>query len=658
MFAFSVFDIESLRMFDFVRKHTKILMGLMFLLIIPSFVLVGIDGYNSFREKGAVVARVAGLDITQTDWDSAHKNEVDRVRESMPALEIKLLDSPEARYATLERLVRDRVLVAAADKLKLVTSDARLARDLQQNPAIAGLRRPDGSLDLERYRQLVGSQGMTPDMFEAQVRADLSSRQVLVGVSGSGFTPPNLAKVALNAFFEKRDIQVARFAPADFSGKFTLADADLETYYKRNEAMFQAPEQANIEYVVLDLDAIKKTLTVSESDLKTYYEQNAARLSGQEERRASHILISAPKTANAADRQKARAKADEIASAARKAPESFSELARKNSQDSGSAPNGGDLDFFARGAMVKAFEDVAFRMKKGEISDVVESEFGYHVILLTDIKAPKVRSFDEIRAQLEADLKKQQAQRKFAEAAEAFTNGVYEQSDSLKPVADRLKLEVQTFRNLTRRPADGATGPLTNPKFLNAVFSPDAIEKKRNTEAVETSANQLVSGRILQYIPARTKPFSEVKDAVRTRLAAERGAELARKEGELKLAAWRASPTSAELSAALVVSRDQAQRQPMKVVETALRVDTGVLPVFAGVDLGPQGYAVVRVNKVIAPEPTTEALNLQNLKQYDQLWGSAEGQAYYNVLKERYKAKISVAKPVPSNATIQVPTNQ
>ena len=235
-------------MFDFVRKHTKIMMGLMFLLIIPSFVLFGLEGYNRSQNKGVAVARVAGRDITQAEWDFAHKNEIDRVRESMPTLDVKLLDSPEARYATLERLVRDRVLVAASDKLKLVTSDARLARDLQQNPTIAGLRRPDGTLDMERYRQLVGSQGMTPDMFEAQVRADLSSRQVLAGMSGSGFTPAAEANVALNAFFEKREVQVARFTPADFAGKVVLTDAEMEAFYKRNEALFQAPEQANIEY--------------------------------------------------------------------------------------------------------------------------------------------------------------------------------------------------------------------------------------------------------------------------------------------------------------------------------------------------------------------------------------------------------------------------
>ena len=225
--------------------------------------------------------------------------------------------------------------------------------------------------------------------------------------------------------------------------------------------------------------------------------------------------------APAADRAKAKAKADELLAALRKAPDSFAEAAKKNSQDPGSAPNGGDLDFFARGAMVKPFEEAAFALKKGEISNVVESEFGYHIIKLTDIKAPKQRSFDEMKAEIEADVKKQQAQKKFAESADAFTNGVFEQSDSLKPVADRLKLTIRTATNLTRQPAPGVTGVLANPKFLNAIFSPDSVEKKRNTEAVETASSQLVSGRITQYTPARTLPLAEVKERVRERLTAQ-----------------------------------------------------------------------------------------------------------------------------------------
>ena len=650
MFAFSVFDNESLRMFDLVRKHTKIMMGLMFLLIIPSFVLFGLEGYNRAQNKGTVVARVDGLEITQAEWDFAHKNEVDRVRESMPTLDVKLLESPEARYATLERLVRDRVLAAAATKLKLVTPDARLARDLQQNPTIASLRKPDGALDMDRYRQLLATQGMSPEMFEAQVRADLSSRQVLAGVSGSGFAPAADANLALSALLQRREVQVARFMPADFSAKVVVSDGDIEAFYQQNPALFQAPEQATIEFVVLDLDTIKKSLVVNEADLRTYYEQNAGRLSGQEERRASHILINAPKTASAEDRKKARAKAEEVLGSARRSPDSFADLARKNSQDTGSAPNGGDLDFFARGAMVKPFEEAVFAMKKGDISDIVETEFGYHIIRLTDIKVPKTRSFEDMRAQLETELKKQQAQRKFAEVADAFTNGVYEQPDSLKPVAERLKLDIQTANNITRTPAAGASGVLASPKLLSAVFAPDSVEKKRNTEAVETAPNQLVSARIVQYTPARTKPLAEVRDAVRARLVAERSAELARKEGAAKLAAWQSNPSSAELPASLTVSREQTQQFPGKLIDAALRADASALPALVGVDLGLQGFAVVRVNKVIAYEPPNEAVKRQHLNQYSQLWSAAETLAYFNDLKARFKAEILVAKPAATAA--------
>ena len=362
-------------MFDFVRKHTKIVMVLLFLLILPSFVLLGLDGYNSSKDQSAKVAKVDGKDITQSEWDRVHQREVDQLRNSMPNLDPKLMDSPEARYASLERLVRDRVIAAAADKFKLATSDQRLARELQQSPEIASLRRPDGSLDMERYRQLLSSQGMSPEMFEANVRTDLSNRQVLVGIGASGFSSNSAADTVLNAYFEKREIQLARFNAADYAAKLNPTDAELEQFYKANEKLFQAPEQASIEYLVLDVDAVKKDLTVNEADLKTYYEQNAQRLSGAEERRASHILIASPKSAPAADREKARAKAQELLALVKKSPDTFADVARKNSQDPGSAPNGGDLDFFARGSMVKPFEDAAFAMNKGSISDVVESEF-------------------------------------------------------------------------------------------------------------------------------------------------------------------------------------------------------------------------------------------------------------------------------------------
>ncbi|MEO5795015.1 MAG: SurA N-terminal domain-containing protein [Rhodoferax sp.] len=632
-------------MFDFVRKHTKIMMGLMFLLIIPAFILVGgKESFRRFNEGGDTVAKVAGQEIKQVDWDNAHRNEVQRILAAQPGTDPKLLDSPEARYATLENLVQQRVLAAAADKFHLVTSDSRLARSLQEDPTIASLRNPDGSLDMARYSQLLAAQNMTPAMFEARVRTDLSQRQVVAGVAATAFSSGAEADVALNALFEKREVQVALFKTADFAAKVNPTDAELEAWYKDHPALFQAPEQATIEYAVLDLDAVKKGIQPNEQDLKTYFKENADRLAGKEERRASHILINAPKDAPADERKKARAKAEELLAVVKKNPASFAEVAKKNSQDTGSAVKGGDLDYFGRGAMVKPFEDAAFALKKGDISDIVESDFGYHIIQLTDIRSPKQRSFEEMRPELEADLKAQQAPAKFAEAADAFTNGVYEQADSLKPIADRLKLNVQTA-SLSRTPALGAKGVLASAKFLNAIFSSDSIEKKRNTEAVETAPNQLVSGRITQYTAAHTLPFAEVKDQVRVRVVGARANELAKKEGLEKLAAWKASPGTAVLSAPLVVSRESAQQQPVQVVNAALRADMTSLPTWIGTDLGEQGYAIARINKLVPRDVPAEALLKQGREQYSQGWAGAESRAYYNTLKERFKVKINVPKP-------------
>lgn len=633
-------------MFEFFRSHGKPVYAILFSLIILAFAVSGMSGYESMFNAGEDVAKVDGRKIKQTELDAAYKNELERIRAANPSVDIKLLDTPEAKYATLERLVREQVVGAAARAAHFETSDQRLANELQSDPTIASLRLPDGKIDKERYKLLVGSQGLTPEMFEARVRSQISARQVFKGIQGSGFTTNAVGDVALNAFLQKREVQVAIFDAASFASKVTLTDADLETYYKANQSLFQAPEQANIEYVVLDIEAIKKGITVSDEELKSYYEQNQARLATQEERRASHILITSPKGAPAAERDKAKAKAQALLDAIKKAPATFAEVAKANSQDPGSAVKGGDLDFFARGAMVKPFEDAAYALKKGDISGLVESDFGFHIIQLTDIKSAKQRSFEETKAELIEDAKKQQAQKKFAEVAEIFTNAVYEQSDSLKPIADKLKLEVKTAANVTRTAAVGATGALANPKFLNAIFSADAIEKKRNTEAIELANKQLVSGRIAQYTAARTLPLAEVKDRVREKLLAVRSFELAKKEGMDKLAVWKAAPASAVMPAAVEVARNQPQNLPMQIVEATLKADTTKLPDFVGVEVPGRAYYVAKINKVLPPVAADDATAKQGRVQVSQAWVAAEDQAYYNLLKERFKTDIKLAKPI------------
>ncbi len=635
-------------MFEFIRRHTKLIMGVLFLLVIPSFVLFGVGDYARFNEGAAKVATVNGKPITQMEWDNAHRIEADRLRASNPALDGSLLDSPALKYATLERLVRDRVLAAAASDGHLIATDTRLAAELQRDPTIGALRRDDGTLDMDRYRQLLAQQGLTPEGFEANVRYDLSSQQVLGGVVETGFASQAQADVAMNAFLERREARVVRFTPAEFAAKLSPNDADLEAFYQANLGRYQAPESARIEYVVLDLDSVKKSVSVSEQDLRTYYEQNAPGFGTPEERRASHILIVAPQDAPAEAREKAKAKATELLAQLRQAPDSFAEVARQSSEDDASAPSGGDLGSFQRDKGIDpVISQATYGLaKQGDISEVVESEFGYHIVQLTGIKPAEVPPFEAMRAQLDDQLRTQEAQKQFSEMAEDFRNIVYEQSDSLQPVAEQLKLQIHTVDQLTRTPAPDATGVLANPRFLDALFSTDAVDKKHNTEALDAGNNQLVSGRVVAHQPAHARPLAEVRDEVRAAFMNQRGAEQARQEGQARLKAWTDQPASATtLPAPTALSRDEPQGQPSALVEAVLRADPTKLPAFVGVDLGADGYAVARVDKVLPQAEQTADQAAESRLRYQQMWGLAEALGYYDALKARYKVQILVPRP-------------
>lgn len=641
-------------MFDIVRKHTKLLMVLLFLLVIPSFMLIGIDGYTRMGDAASKVATVNGKVITQTEWDAFHRAEMDRLRAGNPQLDLSQLDSPQIKYATLAQLVRDRVLSAAVLDEHLGVSDARLAAELQADSSVAALRRPDGSLNMDEYRRILATQGLTPQAFEAGIRADLAKRQVLGGVANSSFSTQTEADVAMNAFLEQREIRLTQFSPADYASQLNPSEAELQAFYKDNIGRYQAPESVKVEYLVLGLDQIKKTIEVSEPVLRKYYEQNSATLGQPPERRASHILIAAPKDAPAPEREKAKATAQALLEQVRKAPDTFAEVAKKASNDEVSAASGGDLGFFRsdRGtdpAIAKATFALA---KAGDISDLVESDFGYHIVRLTEIKPSGVPAFEQVRAKLEEQYRTQEAQKRFGELAEEFRNGVYEQSDSLKPTADKLKLSIQFADNVTRMPAPAAVGALANAKFLGALFSPDALEKKRNTEAMEIGPNELASGHVVTRSPAHALAFADVRNDVRSAYLAQKGAEQALKTGQERLKAWQAKPESAtpDLTKVVTVSRDQLQGQPPALVEAVLRADPTQLPKLIGVNLGVEGFVVARVDKVVPRKDVSQQDATQNLLRYEQMWAQSETASYYETLKVKYKAEILVPEPAPMTA--------
>lgn len=623
-------------MFDFVRKHNRILQFLLILLILPSFVVFGIQGYSRFASDEGSVAKVASQKITQNEWDNANRNAAERFRAQQPNIDSKVFDSPEFKKQSLESLVRQYVLAAAAHDQNLNAPTARLVRVFSTDPQFANLRNPDGTLN----KQLLEARGMSPAQFEALLRQELTVGQVLAGVQMTGQTSKLANRQAVDALFQVRDVQWQKFEPKQYAAQLNPTTEQLQAYYKdpANASWLTAPEKAEVQYVVLDIDTLKKRVTVNEDDLRRSYQENIARFTTAEERRASHILIKAEKSATPEQKKAAKAKAEQLLAQLQKNPSLFAELAKKNSDDPGSAANGGDLDFFGKGSMVKPFEEAVWALKPGQLSGVVESDFGFHIIQLTAVRGGQPQPFEAVRAQLEDDARKQLAQREYASAAEKFTNGVYEQSDSLKPVADELKLQVMTATDVLHEPGAKDQGVLNNRRLLDALFDATNRAKGRNTEAIEVGPNKLVSARIVKYSPAALQPFEAVQTTVREHWVKAEALKAARKDAEQKLALWKQSPDKAQLPPSVQMSRKLVFAQPPQVMDAALRIPEKQLPAWTMVDLGADGVAVLRVNKVLPIQITNQEIN-ETEAQFGSYWGKAEADAYYRALKRQYKVE-------------------
>jgi peptidyl-prolyl cis-trans isomerase D len=351
-----------------------------------------------------------------------------------------------------------------------------------------------------------------------------------------------------------------------------------------------------------------------------------------EQRRASHVLLAT------------REEAEKVLAEARKSPQQFAELAKKHSQDSSSADKGGDLGLNAKGALAsKALEDAIFRLKANEIGDVVQTEFGFHVIRVTAIQPGKSRSLEDVRKELAAEIAKQKGAKKFAEMAEGFNNLVYEQSDSLKPAAERYKLKVATSGWFTRQ-GSAEIGPLAHPKLLAALFSPDATKQKRNTDAVEAAPGVLVAARVAEHQPETQRPFSEVKAEITRKLTQREALALARKEGGEKLAALaKGENPGLQWGAVKTVSRQEPGGLDQAALRKVMTASAAKLPAYAGVERGELGYALYRIGKLIPAEAKPGPQNGEVLARLDQQTGAEQFESYVASLRAKAKVNIRAA---------------
>ena len=627
-------------MFDFVRNNKRVMQGALLLLIVPSFVLVGLESYQDRGSANEGVATVAGQKVTQQEWDDAQRRQIDRARQMMgEQFDQKLFETPEAKQAVLNNLVAERAINAEINRNHMTVSDQSLMKTLLQIP---GFRKPDGSLDGDAYKAFAASQGMTRPMFEQRLARDLAAQQVSNAIQATAFAPRSVTARLSNINDQEREVQELIFPITNFLPQVKVTDEMVKAYYDKNAALFQIPEQVKAEFVVFDQAVVESQVQVSDAEVAEYYNKNLKAYTTPEQRTASHILFTVARDAKPADEAAAKAKAKAALAEVRKNPANFAAVAKAQSQDPGSAQAGGDLGVVEKGLFVKPVEDAIYALKEGEIGNLVKSEFGWHVIKVTSVKPATQKPLEAAKDEIVADLKKQKMSKKYSELAETFGNTVYEQSDSLKPVADKLGLKIQTVDNLTRKPNPAlGDSPVNNEKFLTALFSVDAVKNKRNTEAVEVAPSVLVSGRVLEFRPAAKRPLAEVEAQIRQRVTIEEAARLARAAGEQKLAAVKASGDATGFGEAKIVSRTKEPPFNPTGAIAALKADVTKLPAYVGVELPGQGYAVYRIGKVAQPAQPDQARRQQEAEQIGGIVGQQEMLNYIEALKVKAKAKVT-----------------
>jgi peptidyl-prolyl cis-trans isomerase D len=614
-------------MFELIQKRKRLAQVVLVLLVIP-FAFFGLESYTRSVGGRDDVATVNGSSITQNEFAEALRNQRERLRTAFgPGIDLDALDTPQARRALLEQLVSQRLLLDAALRAGLAVSDEELRETIAAIPAFQG----EGGFSRANYEALLRAQNMTPQMFEARLRQDIALSRLTEAVAGTAIVSRTVAERLEALQSERREVQESLVAAQPFLPKVKVTAEEVKAYYEANPAEFAVPARVRAEYLVLSAERLAGGEKVPEAELRAAYEARAAQYQVAEQRRASHILV------------KSEDEARGLAAEVRKAPGRFAELAKKHSQDPGSAPAGGDLGFFGRGMMVPAFEEAAFRMQPGEVSEPVQSEFGWHVIRLTGVQPAKTRPFEEVREELAAELARQQGTRRFAEAAEAFSNMVYEQPDSLKPAAERFALPLQTSGWLARTPTAEA-GVLGNAKLLGALFAADALEHRRNTDAIEVAPNVLVAARVIEHQPETQRKLDEVRAEIEQRLRTQEAARLAQQTGNAKLAELRkGGGAGVQWGVAKAVSRRSPQGVPAGALRQIMAADARKLPSYAGAERGAEGYMLYRVTKVLEPEARPEAQKTAERQRTAQLAGARQLDAFVASLRERADIEVRAA---------------
>ncbi|MET0048978.1 MAG: SurA N-terminal domain-containing protein [Sedimenticola sp.] len=528
-------------MLQSIRERAQgVIAWIIVVLISVPFALWGIQEYLGVGSEN-IVATVNGQEITEREFEVAFRDFKQGLRERMGSnYRPELIDDQQLRKEVLEAMIRNALVHQASDSLGLKAGNAAV-RD-----TILGIRsfQVDGRFNQQAYERAVRNQGMSTTAFEERVRQSIVSEQISKAIRGSEFATSSEMETLVRLQQQKRELAYITVPAASYADQVSVSDEQVRSHYDNNQSAYMAPERARVDYLELDDDSISTTLDVDEETLKGYYEQHKDEYVTREQRRASHILFTLE--AGADDETVAAAEAAARAALSRiNGGESFATVAKELSQDPGSADLGGDLDYFEKGVMAPAFDEAVFSMQKGGLSEPVKSDFGYHVIQLTDIRPSQGKSFDEAKDDLRKAYLRSEAERLFYEYAERLSDLSYEDPGSLEPAAEALGIPVKQGGWVTR---SGGDGIFASPKVIGAVFSADVLLDGNNSEAIELAPEHIVVLRVREHEESSVKPFDSVASEIREQLQQEGAASKAREKGQALLAALAKGTGMSELA--------------------------------------------------------------------------------------------------------------
>lgn len=612
------------------------------ILITIPFALWGIQEYfGGGREPAA--ATVNGVEIPQREVQRVAQTQRQRLLAALGAnADPALLDELRLHEAAREGLIENELLFQTVEDAGFRVGDEQLVAQIHAIPAF----QENGVFSPEKYSQALRNQGMLPGGFEPMLRRDLMIEQLRRGIEESAFVTDMELEELVRLQEQRRDMAYLILPSKKYEAGVEVSEEEIAAYYDQHPQEFTRPEQVSIEYIELDLDQLASDIKVDDATLRDYFEDHKSSYAKPEQRRASHILIPLDADADEEAVAKARAKAEALIEQI-KGGASFVELARKESGDPGSAREGGDLGWFGRGVMEPAFEKVAFSLKEGEVSDPVRTEFGFHIIEVTGIKPGGVPEFEAIRERVATDYRREQAEKRYYEAAEQLANLSYEHPDTLQPAAEQLGLEIKSSPLFSRQGGEGITA---DPKVIAAAFSEEVVEQGYNSEPVELGPEQMVVLRKKEYVPEQLQPLAEVKESIVQRLRVQKAGDAAFAEAS-KIARRAADGEEMEALAkeyGLEWRRVQKLSRRDREVEPAIVREVFRIPRPEG---GKPRFVARRLNgeaAVIAlfgvEDGDVSSIEAAKLKQERESLATASGRADYADLVKELKSRAEISR--------------